>query len=84
MTGATAGKVAIAGLDLATNQQITSIIPKGSIFNVFLYYALKFFKNQLLELGGTTTFKHINQKKLANLDIPLPPFEEPKKSCRTP
>jgi len=78
-TGATAGKVAIAGVDLATNQQITAIIPKDGVFNIYLYYALKFFKNRLLELGGKTTFKHINQENLAKFKIPLPPLEEQKR-----
>jgi type I restriction enzyme S subunit len=75
-TGATAGKVAIAGVDLAINQQITAIIPTKEVYHIFLFYALKRVKSELLSLGGTTTFKHINQKKLTKLLIPLPPLEE--------
>lgn len=78
-TGATAGKLAIAGTEVAINQQVTAIIPKKDIDNLFLFYVLKFLKSQLLTLGGKTTFKHINQKKLANLLIPLPPIEEQKR-----
>jgi type I restriction enzyme S subunit len=71
-TGATAGKVAIAGVDLTTNQQVTAITPKETVDGKFLFYALQFCRDDLLRLGGTTTFKHINQKVLANLKIPLP------------
>jgi type I restriction enzyme S subunit len=78
-TGATAGKVAIAGVDLAINQQITAIIPTKEVYHIFLFYALKRVKSELLSLGGTTTFKHINQKKLTKLLIPLPPLEEQKR-----
>jgi len=71
VTTASVGNVAIAGIDLAINQQITAIIPNQDVFFKYLYYY--FVKNaKKLLVRGHTTFKHINQKFISKLPILIP------------
>ncbi len=71
VTTASVGNVAIAGIDLAINQQITAIVPKNDILFKYLYYYLLQNAKRLL-LRGQTTFKHINQKMVKKLPILIP------------
>jgi len=74
------GKVAIAGKDLYTNEAIAAfkIRDKNKVYSKFLYYVLKEF-----DFSGTgdkaVMGLTLNQKKLRNMQIPLPPLETQKK-----
>lgn len=72
------GYVAIAGVELATNQGCRNFICGKNIFNKYLYYYL-FANTELLNsLGGGATFKEISGSILKGIEIPLPPFTEQK------
>lgn len=73
------GYVAIAGVELATNQGCRNFICGNEIFNKFLYYFL-FANTELLNsLGGGTTFKEISGSIIKKISIPLPPISEQKR-----
>ncbi|MEW6192037.1 MAG: restriction endonuclease subunit S [Bacillota bacterium] len=74
-TTASIGKVGIAQVPLATNQQLTGIVTNHLVNPIFLAYYLLHLRNDgLANLGGTTTATHINQGSLRKLTIPLPPL----------
>lgn len=73
------GYVAIAGVELATNQGCRNFVCGEQISNKFLYYFLKFNTALLNSLGGGSTFKEVSGSKLKNIEIPLPPLEEQKR-----
>lgn len=73
------GYVAIAGVDLATNQGCRNFICGNNIFNKYLYYFL-FANTELLNsLGGGATFKEISGTTLKGIKIPLPSLSEQKR-----
>ena len=79
--GSDMGKVVINARELITNQQINSIIINSSIVDyLYLYYALKKRKKELLNLGlSGSTMPILNKTAFSNLKISLPPLEEQKR-----
>jgi len=72
------GKIAIAGCDLATNQQINSLIPKPEVDSEYLYFCRAMFQSELEKLAASTTLKIVNKSAFASITIPLPPMPEQK------
>ena len=70
-TRAPIGKLAIANVDLCTNQGCKSLICR-KINNEYLYYFLLCNKEVLESFGAGSTFKELSSQSLANLDIVLP------------
>lgn len=66
------GLVAIAGLDLCTNQGFKSIIPHAGTDPLYLYYALKYHAPRLQALGTGTTFLELSKGKFADFKLPIP------------
>ncbi len=54
------GYVAIAKKRLCTNQGFKSITPNKKIYFEFLYYLLKYHKDNISNIGGGTTFKEVS------------------------
>lgn len=74
------GKMAIADLPVATNQQINSVIfDDDKIYYKFGFYALKLLKNDLKKIAPSTTVAIINKSRFSELKIPCPPLEEQKR-----
>lgn len=74
------GKTAIAGKELATNQQINSVIFNGDlVYSKYGFYALNTLKQQMKVLAPSTTVAIINKSKFESLKIPLPPLKEQKR-----
>ncbi|WP_244592128.1 restriction endonuclease subunit S [Escherichia coli] len=74
------GKMAIADLPVATNQQINSVIfDDDKIYYRFGFYALKLLKNDLKKIAPSTTVAIINKSRFSELKIPCPPLEEQKR-----
>nr|WP_233152442.1 restriction endonuclease subunit S [Salmonella enterica] len=73
------GNVAIAGIELCTNQGFKSLIPGRNVHNKYLYHCIKRFVPQLELLGNGATFKEVSKSVVENFEIPLPPFEEQKR-----
>ncbi len=76
--GSTIGKTGIAGTELATNQQINSIICKNSDYN-FVYYYTTFINQQFKQLAGTQAVPIINKGNFSTVKVAIPPLDEQKK-----
>ncbi|GAA9662528.1 restriction endonuclease subunit S [Helicobacter pylori] len=78
------GYVAIAKKRLCTNQGFKSIIPNKKIYFEFLYYLLKYHKNNISNIGGGTTFKEVSGATLGLFKVKIPPtYYEQQKIART-
>ena len=76
------GNVAIAGIELCTNQGFKSLIPGINVHNKYLYHCIKKLVPKLELLGNGATFKEVSKAVVENFEIPLPPFEEQKRIAR--
>ncbi|MFP6036099.1 restriction endonuclease subunit S [Helicobacter pylori] len=78
------GYVAIAEKRLCTNQDFKSIIPNKKIYFEFLYYLLKYHKNNFINMGEGTTIKGIYNIALGLFEVKIPPtYYEQQKIART-
>ncbi len=76
MYGATIGKLAIAGIDLTTNQACCACTPNNNIHNIFLFYYLMSQKDNFIKMGEGGAQPNISREKLINFIIPIPPYKE--------
>lgn len=75
--GATRGKVAILGLDAATNQACAALLLKEDIaIKEFVFYYLTFFYQHIRELGHGGNQKNLNAGLIKEIKVPLPSFSE--------
>ena len=77
--GSTIGKVGIANVELATNQQINTIIPNSNNIGTFLYYALLYHSRRIASYAGCQAVPIINKSQFESVRLPLPPLFEQKK-----
>lgn len=71
------GKMAMADLPVATNQQINSVIfDEDKIYYRFGFYALKLLKTELKNIAPSTTVAIVNKSRFSELKIPFPPLKE--------
>nr|WP_276318288.1 restriction endonuclease subunit S [Helicobacter pylori] len=76
--------MAIAKKRLCTNQGFKSIIPNKKIYFEFLYYLLKYHKDNISNIGGGTTFKEVSGATLGLFKVKIPPtYYEQQKIART-
>lgn len=75
MYGATIGKVAIAGIELTTNQACCACTPH-IVYNKFLLYYLLASKKAFIELGEGGAQPNISREKIVDFPFPLPPLAE--------
>lgn len=74
------GKLAIADREVATNQQINSVVFDAEKVNPkYGYYALSKLKPIMEKLAPSTTVAIINKSNFEALEIPLPPLAEQKR-----
>ncbi|WP_336510331.1 restriction endonuclease subunit S [Pectobacterium carotovorum] len=74
------GKMAMADLPVATNQQINSVLfDEDKIHYRFGFYALKLLKNELKNIAPSTTVAIVNKSRFSELKIPSPPLKEQKR-----
>lgn len=77
------GNVAIAGVELCTNQGCKAIVPAtGIMISDYLFLLLLRMKERLQVLANGTTFAEIGTSVLANEFVPLPPVTEQLTICR--
>jgi type I restriction enzyme S subunit len=78
--GASLGKVGIAGVSVATNQQINSVIfDEERIWPLFGYYACQWLRPRLRKMAPATTLPIVNKSRFGKVKIPVPPLKEQKK-----
>ena len=77
---ATIGRVALAEVELSTNQGFKNIIIHlpNLIDNKFVAYNLLSRKNELTNMSKGTTFKELSKANLEMLNMPLPPIKQQK------
>lgn len=75
--GSTIGKVGIAGVELATNQQLNSIICNKNDFN-FVYYFLDFIRDKIKQMAGTQAVPIVNKSLFSNVTVAIPELKEQK------
>ena len=75
MYGATIGKVAIAGIELTTNQACCACTPY-EIYNKYLLYYLMASKKTFIEMGEGGAQPNISREKIIAFPFPLPPLAE--------
>ena len=83
MYGATAAKVAVNKIQLATNQACCNLQPDEKIVNYrYLYHWLARNYQELKSLGEGSQ-NNINAQKIKSFEIPIPPIETQKKIVAT-
>lgn len=70
------GKVAIAGVDLAINQDIKAIVPSDEVLPEFLFWSLKRLSPEIERRGTGATVKGVTLKDVQDLQVPRPPIDE--------
>ena len=75
MYGATIGKVAIVGKELATNQACCACTPFG-IYNYFLFFFLMGSQIDFIKKGEGGAQPNISREKLVSHLMPIPPLTE--------
>ncbi|MBS3955069.1 MAG: restriction endonuclease subunit S [Methylomicrobium sp.] len=80
MYGATVGRMAILGINAATNQAVCNIIPDEKLaFNKYVYYALLNKVHFFLDNAVGGAQPNISQGIIKDVKIPLPPLTEQKR-----
>ena len=75
MYGATIGKVAIAGINLTTNQACCACTPL-CLYNKYLFYFLQANKDDFIKMGAGGAQPNISREKIIYTLFPLPPLAE--------
>ena len=76
MYGATIGKLAIAGVQLTTNQACCACTPFSGIYNWYLFYYLMASKETLIEMGAGGAQPNISREKIIHFLFALPSVKE--------
>ena len=76
MYGATIGKLAVVGTEMTTNQACCACTPFTGIYNWYLFFLLKAFKNILTEQGEGGAQPNISRVKIRTQVVPVPPVDE--------
>jgi type I restriction enzyme S subunit len=66
------GYVAIATKEMCTNQGCKSVIPNSNTDYMFLYYLLKFNKNNIEHMGNGTTFNEVSTNIMKSIKVCIP------------
>ena len=74
--GSQMGKVAIAGKQCVTNQQINSIIVSPEYSELFVYYSLSLREDEIRTIGSGSAVPILNKTDFSNLTIVIPPLPE--------
>ena len=66
------GYVAITANDMCTNQGFKSVIPNEETDSEFLYYLLKYNKDNIVSQGSGTTFAEVSGKTMKEIEVMVP------------
>jgi type I restriction enzyme S subunit len=70
------GKNAMAGVELAINQQINAIVVNEQFDNAFVYYLIDSQPHKLLRYAGTTSVAIVNKSTFERIKYLVPPTRE--------
>ena len=68
------GYIAIAKNEVCTNQGFKSIVPNKDTDFMFLYYLLRYNKDNIENLGSGTTFKEVSGSTMKSVPVKVPPL----------
>ena len=66
------GYVAISSYPVCTNQGFKSIVPNQETDYLFLYYLLKYKKDDIENMGSGTTFKEVSGSTMKSIKVSVP------------
>lgn len=66
------GYVAIAANEVCTNQGFKSVVPNENTDYLFLYYLLKYNRDNIIHMGSGTTFKEVSGSVMKNIVVDVP------------
>lgn len=66
------GYIAIAGQEMCTNQGFKSVVPYDNTDYMFLYYLLKYNKDNIESMGSGTTFKEVSGSIMKGIEVTVP------------
>lgn len=69
------GLVAIAGVEMCTNQGFKTLIPGPQVNSKFLYHWMKANAARLASLGNGATFKEVSKSTVEDFEITLPELD---------
>jgi len=69
---ATIGKLAIAGVPLATNQGFVNFVCGDRLHNRYLGWALRALTEEIKKLAGSTTYQEVSRGNLRHFRVPVP------------
>lgn len=73
---ATVGVVSLSGVDLQTNQQINSIVPRQKHYRFYNYYAMRHKSDYIKTLASSgSATPNLNRGQFAKISVALPPDE---------
>ncbi|MBH0267957.1 restriction endonuclease subunit S [Helicobacter pylori] len=79
------GYTAIISKRSCTDRGLMGLVPNKKIYFEFLYYLLKYHKDNISNMGVGTTFKGISKPALGLFKVKIPPtYHEQQKIARTP
>ncbi len=70
------GYVAIVANEMCTNQGFKSVIPNEDTDSEFLYYLLKYNKDNIASQGSGTTFAEVSVKTMKGIEVVVPKKKE--------
>lgn len=76
MYGATAGEVGILKFPAASNQAVCAIYPSNRLIPEFIYFFFLHYKEALIAQAVGNAQPNISQKKIKDVQIPIPPLPE--------
>lgn len=79
LTGATTGKVGLLGIEACGNQSVTGILPNSKFISKYLFYYLISIRDKVINDSYGGAQKHISQKYVKEIEVPLPPLETQKR-----
>ena len=80
---ATIGKIAIAGVPLATNQGFANFVCGPTVNNFYLAWCLRALTEDIKRLASSTTYLEVSRGKLRSYLIPIPYPDDPARSLET-
>ena len=66
------GYIAIAEIEVCTNQGFKSVVPNENTDYMFLYYLLKYNKDKIENMGSGTTFKEVSGNTMRGIEVTIP------------
>lgn len=75
-TRAPIGHVAVAGIDLCTNQGCRGLVPRVNLSEGYYYYFLLAARSELQSLGQGSTYRELSKDHLSSMNVLAPDFPD--------